>query len=171
MCDYLLLCSLSALLLPFLHLFDPCEVDFSSSFLIYFLFLTSPVFLSSTFQNFCHKWHRRIFPGVGSDIYFHRCPHRYTEDCRSVTLVAMARTSEATQISVRASRSLFLTDSHGQTRRFETHETQPEDLAPLRFFLFPSLAPPPSQETEGRVYFTSQALKFTFFSLHIQLPL
>jgi hypothetical protein len=34
-----------------------------------------------------------------------------------ITFVAMARTSDATQISVKASRSLFLTDSHGQTEK------------------------------------------------------
>ncbi len=35
----------------------------------------------------------------------------------SITFVAIARTSDATQISVKASRSLFLTDSHGQTEK------------------------------------------------------
>jgi hypothetical protein len=34
-----------------------------------------------------------------------------------ITFVAMASTSDATQISVNASRSLFLTDSHGQTEK------------------------------------------------------
>ncbi len=36
-------------------------------------------------------------------------------DKRTPTFVAMDRTSEATHNSVKASRSLFLTDSHGHT--------------------------------------------------------
>jgi len=39
----------------------------------------------------------------------------FDKDNKCITLVAIVKTSEATQNSVKASRSWFLTDSQGQT--------------------------------------------------------